>query len=130
MEKRLAAALIVQHGLVLLGFRSLHREFYPGVWDFIGGHCRQGESYETALRRELQEEINVVPVRMREYVNVDRLPDFTLRLFLVTAWEGEIGNADPSEHERVEWFTLRQASMLAFPDPLYGKIIGELGQQA
>jgi 8-oxo-dGTP diphosphatase len=31
---------------------------YPGCWGFFGGHLEPGETPETALRRELMEEIN------------------------------------------------------------------------
>ncbi len=34
---------------------------YPGYWGLFGGHLEPGEQPETALRRELAEEINYVP---------------------------------------------------------------------
>jgi len=56
----------VDHGrdgsaLVLLGRRAANREFYPDVWDVLGGHLEPGETSEQALVRELREEISVTP---------------------------------------------------------------------
>jgi hypothetical protein len=34
---------------VLLGRRAANREFYPDVWDVLGGHLEPGETSEQAL---------------------------------------------------------------------------------
>lgn len=49
-------------GDVFLQKRSLRKKVQPGRWDSsAGGHLLPGESYEEAARRELEEELGVVP---------------------------------------------------------------------
>lgn len=68
------AAFIVEREKVLLGKRNTTREFYPDVWDVFGGHQKRSESREDALRRELFEEIGIVPTRWKFLLTVDE-PD-------------------------------------------------------
>ena len=45
---------------------------YPGCWGMFGGHLEAGESPETAVKRELIEEINYTPpslIPFRRYLN-------------------------------------------------------------
>ncbi len=57
------AAFVVEEKRVLLGKRSIKRAFYPDVWDVFGGHQKTGELREQTLRRELFEELGIVPTR-------------------------------------------------------------------
>ena len=41
----------------------------PGCWGLFGGHLEPGESPETALRRELEEEIGWCPVNLQLWIN-------------------------------------------------------------
>ncbi len=61
---RMAGAVVVRDGRVLLGRRAASRALAPGVWDVVGGHVERGESARRALRRELREELGIdaVPV--------------------------------------------------------------------
>lgn len=117
--KRYAAAVLLEDGKVLLAKRTATRSNYPGIWDFVGGHCEPGETFEEALRRELVEEIGIEAIDFVVLMVVDESPDFILNLFLVTKWNGEVSNRDEHEHERVEWFSLHEAKRLEFMNGNY-----------
>ena len=53
-----AAALIDADGRVLVQQRSAHRSM-AGLWEFPGGKVEPGETPETALVRELREELGI-----------------------------------------------------------------------
>jgi 8-oxo-dGTP diphosphatase len=124
--KRYAAAVLLEDGKVLLGKRTATRSNYPGIWDFVGGHCERHETFEEALQRELQEEIGVKPTEMALLMIVDESPDFILNLFLVTAWDGVVQNMDELEHERIEWFDLHEAMQIQFMNGNYVEAIERL----
>lgn len=55
---RVAAALIEQEGRYLITRR--HQNVHlGGMWEFPGGKCETGESFESCLQRELVEELGV-----------------------------------------------------------------------
>jgi 8-oxo-dGTP diphosphatase len=117
-------AFLFRNGLVLLGLRSKHRAFYPGVWDAIGGHAKPSESLRDALVRELNEEIQVTPVDFAELATVsDPHPDINgvvaYHLFLVTRWDGTGPVAQGGEHSEIRWFRLSEAVTLDLAHPAY-----------
>jgi len=47
-------------GELLLQKRSMDKDVAPGKWDTsVGGHVNSGESLETAVRREMEEELGI-----------------------------------------------------------------------
>lgn len=49
-----------ENGRLLLQKRSEQKKLYPGLWtDAASGHVDEGDTYETAAERELQEELGV-----------------------------------------------------------------------
>lgn len=47
-------------GKLLLQKRSMSKDVAPGRWDTsVGGHVESGESLDTAVRRELEEELGI-----------------------------------------------------------------------
>lgn len=99
---------------ILLGFRNQHNGKYPNRWDIIGGHCLHGELYSSAMIRELKEELGIVVTEFDEFMIVDKSPEFSMALFLVTAWLGEPVNNAAEEHSKIEWFTVAEAKELIF----------------
>ena len=79
-------------GLYLLTTRPQGKA-YAGYWEFPGGKLEAQESVVAALRRELQEEINITSADA-EMVRTDVVdyPHALVRLHfcLITQWSGEI----------------------------------------
>ena len=66
---------------------------YAGYWEFPGGKLEAQESVVAALRRELQEEINItIPDAEMVRTDVVDYPHALVRLHfcLITQWSGEI----------------------------------------
>jgi len=123
----------VDHGrdesaLVLLGRRAVNREFYPDVWDVLGGHLEPGETSEQALVRELREEIGVTPAAWASLGEVrESLPggngSIVLHLYAVTSWNGTPRNLSSEEHSEVAWFAVKDACRLTLAHPSYPQML-------
>jgi len=55
----IAIALIWRDGRVLVAKRPDEAEHLPGVWEFPGGKCEDGESPRDCLYREVREEVDL-----------------------------------------------------------------------
>ena len=91
-----AAVLTQPDGRVLLAQRP-PGTVYAGYWEFPGGKVEAGESLETALARELHEELGIVVSRPCRWITrVFEYPHATVRLnfFRVFEWQGA-----PHPHE-------------------------------
>ncbi len=57
--KQVAIAIIDRKGEFLIQLRDdIPTIVYPGCWALFGGHLEEGETPESALKREIKEEIN------------------------------------------------------------------------
>lgn len=136
MAKRIhvAAAIIYCDGRFLLSKRQNHQH-QGGKWEFPGGKVEQGETAELALKRELQEEINIVidvdshtqatvPFYQLEFEYPEKV--VLLEFFLVNEFSGEpLG----LEGQEVNWFSKTELLKLSFPDanvPVLEKIAKQL----
>ncbi len=86
-----AAGLIFHNGRLLIAQRYLDSH-QGGLWEFPGGKREEGETFETALVRELQEELGVT-VKVGELIEsvVHTYPEKTvwIRFFRCDIREGE-----------------------------------------
>jgi 8-oxo-dGTP diphosphatase len=101
-----AAALIDPSGRVLITQRPQHKEL-GGLWEFPGGKVELGEAPETALVRELKEELDltVEPDALDPFAFASHAyPDFHLLmpLYIATHWQGAL-KADASAVQDVAW---------------------------
>jgi 8-oxo-dGTP diphosphatase len=88
------ACLLIADGNVLAERRQLTKTLAPGAVAIPGGHIEAGEEPEEALRREMQEELGVVPRDPRYVCTLLHRSEELRRLhyFAVTEWEGTITN--------------------------------------
>jgi 8-oxo-dGTP diphosphatase len=115
-----AAALIDPDGRVLIAERPPGKAM-AGLWEFPGGKIEPGETPETALIRELREELGIT-------VKPDCLAPFTfashayaefhllMPLYLCRRWDG---TPVPREHSAIKWATPREliVNRDAYPMP-------------
>ncbi|MCX8027956.1 MAG: NUDIX domain-containing protein [Thermodesulfovibrionales bacterium] len=65
LHKVVHVIVVNDAGELLLQKRSLNKDVAAGLWDTsVGGHVDIGESIESALIRETEEEIGVIPERL------------------------------------------------------------------
>ncbi|MGO4914559.1 (deoxy)nucleoside triphosphate pyrophosphohydrolase [Pseudogemmobacter sp. W21_MBD1_M6] len=111
-----AVALIDVDGRVLLAQRPEGKSM-AGLWEFPGGKVEQGESPETALIRELQEELGIntwssclAPLTFASH----KYDDFHLLmpLFACRKWEG---TPRSNEGQALKW--VRAADLKSYPMP-------------
>lgn len=113
-----AAALIDADGRVLITQRPQHKQL-GGLWEFPGGKVELGEAPETALARELKEELdlNVEPDALDPFAFASHAyPDFHLLmpLYIATRWQGSI-KADVNAVQDMAWVKPLELRNYAMP---------------
>jgi len=93
--KIIVAALIWRDSRILICQRAQSAAF-PLKWEFPGGKVEAGETPETALRRELSEELGIDaeigPLSWTTQYQYDGYSPITLRFYEVRAFRGEVVN--------------------------------------
>jgi len=117
-----ACALIDADGRVLLAKRPQGRPM-AGLWEFPGGKVEPGESPESALIRELEEElaIRVPPTCLAPFTFASHgYPAFHLLmpLYLCRRWDGEIRAQQGQELAWVRASRLADYAMPPADEPL------------
>ncbi len=109
-----AAALVDPQGLVLIARR--HEDAHQGgLWEFPGGKCEPGESIESALKRELHEELGVDVQAHRPLIRITHHYDdrsVLLDVHRVDTWAGELHGR---EGQPLAWVS--PADLAAYPMP-------------
>jgi 8-oxo-dGTP diphosphatase len=109
-----AAAVVNDNGEVLVSQRKqgTHLE---GYWEFPGGKIEQGETPESALARELKEELDIVPLSSRPLIRTRY--HYPGKSVLLDVWRVKsfAGNPRGVEGQRIEWRALSQLDSNEFP---------------
>jgi mutator protein MutT len=105
------ACLLIADGNVLAERRRLTKTVAPGALAIPGGHIEAGEEPEEALRREVQEELGIVPGDLRYVCTLLHRSAELRRLhyFAVTEWEGTVTNHEAAS---LLWLPLTAPELL------------------
>ncbi|MEM1025595.1 MAG: (deoxy)nucleoside triphosphate pyrophosphohydrolase [Myxococcota bacterium] len=119
-----AAAIVDTEGRWLLADRPPGRHL-AGLFEFPGGKVEPGESDQTALVRELEEELGItceIGSLLSELTH--HYPERSVHLLLYRAQIAR-GRPTPREGQRLEWATTLQMRVLPMP-PADGPFIDAL----
>lgn len=99
-----AAALVDSDGRVLIAQRPDGKQL-AGQWEFPGGKVEAGETPETALIRELEEELGITVKQacLAPFVFASHTYEsfhLLMPLYLIRRWEGE---PEAREHKALKW---------------------------
>ncbi len=104
----------------------------PLKWEFPGGKIKRGESPESCLHRELQEELGIV-VNIREALSpaTYRYPTFTITLhpFRCAISSGTLAL---HEHEDIRWLQPKELPVLDWAEadlPVIGTYLERIAAQ-
>ena len=111
-----AAALIDIENRVLIAQRPKGKSM-AGLWEFPGGKVNSGELPETALVRELKEELNIditesclAPLTFASYAYTDF--HLLMPLYVCRIWKGDLS---PTEGQQIKW--VRPVRLCDYPMP-------------
>lgn len=111
-----AVALIDRDGRVLVSQRPQGKPM-AGLWEFPGGKLKPGETPETAVIREMQEELGIdtrqsclAPIAFASH-GYDAF-HLLLMLFACRRWQG---SPQPCEGNSLRWVRPQQLNQLSMP---------------
>ena len=100
-----------------------------GLWEFPGGKLEAGESLSVALARELQEELDITPVKTSPLIEIHHdYGDKSVFLDVHVVWEFS-GEPRGLEGQPMAWVSAAQLSDYDFPaanKPIVAAILQEL----
>jgi 8-oxo-dGTP diphosphatase len=121
------AAIVYYKNLILCVQRPPSTlEYISKKFEFPGGKIEEGESFEEALARELDEELNISVMIKSQYMTVvHQYPDFELTMHSFIC---ELENQDISLNEHIDykWLLMEDLNMLdwaAADLPIVNKLV-------
>ncbi|WP_297831417.1 Nudix family hydrolase [Pseudomonas sp.] len=110
-----AAAVIRGNDGKILIARRAGTAHQGGLWEFPGGKVEAGETVETALARELQEELGIVVTAARPLIKVQH--DYPDKQVLLDVWDVSAFNGVPhgAEGQPLAWVTTKELADYDFP---------------
>ena len=112
---RVAVGVIVRDGRVCISLRPNHLH-KGGCWEFPGGKIDAGETVETALARELGEELGIEVVSTSALIEVDwAYPEKNVRLEVLQV-NKFIGEPRGLENQEVLWVPIGDLTEYQFPE--------------
>lgn len=102
-------------GEVLIAKRPEHLH-QGGKWEFPGGKVESEECAETALRRELLEEVNIQVAQADPLIQIQH--DYPDKSVFLDVWEVQTFAGEPQgmEGQQIEWVAATQLAHYEFPE--------------
>ena len=116
MKRIHVAAAVIRgvDGQILLAKRPEDKH-QGGLWEFPGGKVEAGETVQSALARELDEELGIRPSASRPLIQVRH--DYPDKQVLLDVWEVSAFTGEPhgAEGQPLAWVSPRQLGDYEFP---------------
>ncbi|WP_122745705.1 Nudix family hydrolase [Pseudomonas viridiflava] len=116
MKRIHVAAAVIRgaDGKILIAKRA-DSQHQGGLWEFPGGKVEEGEPVETALGRELQEELGIVVTAARPLIKIQH--DYSDKHVLLDVWEVSAFTGEPhgAEGQPLVWASSRELANYDFP---------------
>ena len=106
MRLAVVAGVLINANKKILVAERPEGKVCAGLWEFPGGKIESGESQLQALKREIQEELNLVVEQASFlFTHVNTFPDriVDLHVWKVSAWSGDVKGM---ENQAYDWLTL------------------------
>ena len=98
---------------------------YPDTWAFFGGEVDEGESFEEALKRELEEELSWCPDRLICLTkSTNKKASLNITFYMVHC-EAPKESLILGEGQDMDWFTLEEVLSLSNTPPIMNNIINK-----
>jgi len=115
-QQTISIAIVQNEQKQLLISRRQQGKHLAGKWEFPGGKVEQGETLETAMLRELKEEVGLSATQFTLFDSLsfqyDQL-NLSLNFYLVSDYEGEPVSL---EGQQIKWVSVPQLSEYEFPE--------------
>jgi len=108
------AVIINPQQQVLVALRQAHQH-QGNLWEFPGGKVEQGELVETALQREIEEEVGLTINSADPLLTLSH--DYGDKLVLLDVWQvtGFSGQAHGKEGQTLRWCDINDLDESDFP---------------
>ena len=112
-EVHVTAAVIIQNNKILCVQRNENKyDYISKKWEFPGGKVEENEQLEDTIKREIQEELNLI-INVKSFlIQVNhQYPDFKLKMdtFICEIIDGIL---NLNEHIDYKWLTVIELSYL------------------
>lgn len=114
------------HGRVLLARRGAGARDEPGTWDCGAGALEYGESFETAVAREVREEystdaLKIETIGVRNVLRQEPASHWVAVIFAVEVDPAGVAIGEPHKFDELDWFAPD-----TLPHPLHSQLTESL----
>ena len=109
-------AAVFQRDKKFLAARKKSGLSNAGQWEFPGGKKKVTETFESALIREIAEELSVdivVGQSLGSYSHNTNTLNIDLHCFVVSDWSGEFV---PTDHDKLQWYSVDELQSIRLSD--------------
>lgn len=113
MKKQITVvgAVIIRDGLVYCARRGMQAAL-PGMWEFPGGKVEAGESFDAALIREIDEELDCTVTVLKPLETTTHEYDFAIVTLATFICELTAGEPRSNEHAEEMWLPISELETL------------------